>query len=450
MSDDYGYEGGYEGEYDYDYAGDEEDLPQIQGMEYYDPEEFLKHVAKTAPKMELEDLKHTKYGLDALHREAMSEKDEEAIAFFAKMREIVDESIAAHYGVSNVHDIPSDELLPEDAKEREEPPQPKLLDSTKSIHDPEHVMAQYVEQAKDLKRHMRRKYLGAEDEEDGRSFIDRDFSYGTAVGEHDHLAYQYIAAGFMHRMFARGYLDAGREAMDDLFWGKEDYSKDYLKDLGNGIQKSLRTQVKDWDAGIDYATLRGSLIRLEMEREDAGTDDVDPSRAREFFKSTSAKFKARWHSILREHIQFEKKAVDTLLAQTKDSPSEDDLFKSEKSQKEFEDAKAALHGKVADDVTNFWSDVIHCSFGNSKEDPISEDMKETIRAAWIQHVDATLDFTKNMVLFHSNTAEAKKAESELYENGDALAKTLNHYVYLDMGLSAPKRRVQSMHQELFA
>ena len=445
---DYGksYDYGYEGVYDYG------DYTNVQGMEYYEPEKFLEHVAKTAPNMELEDLKHAKYGIDALHREAMSERDEESIAFFSKMREIIDESIADHYGVPSVHDIPSDNLLPKDVKEREDTPQPKLLDSSKTIHDPEHVMAQYIEQAKDLKRHLRRKYLGAKDkeEEDGRSFIDRDFNYRSAVGEYDHLAYQYISAGFMHRMFARGYLKSGREAMEDLFWGKEEYSKDYLKNLGNGIQKSLRTQVNDWDAGIDYAILRGSLIRLEMEREDAGTDEVDPSRAREFFKSTSSKFKTRWHSILREHIQFEKKAIDTLLAQSKDSISEEDFFKSDKSRKEFENAKSALHGKVADDVTNFWSDVIHCSFGNSKEDPISKDIKDTIRDAWVQHVDATLDFTKNMVMFHSDTAKAKRAESQLYENGDALAKTLNHYVYLDMGLSAPKRRVQSMYQELFA
>ena len=437
--------------YDYAEEEEEEDLPQIQGMDYYDPEEFLKHVSKMAPKMDLEDLKHAKYGLNALHSQAVKDGDKESTTFFYNVLEIVDGAISSHYGVSNVHDIPEEELLPEDvvhAKSRgnlDSPPQPKLLDSVDSVHDPENVMAQYVNQAKDLKRHMRRKYLLKDDD---RSFVSRDFDYANTVGEHDHMVYQYIAAGFMHRMIARGYLHSGRESMDDMFWGKEEYSKDYLKNLGNGIQKSLHTQVKDWDAGIDYATLRGSLIRLEMEREDAG--DVDSTRAKEFFETTSAKFKERWHSILKEHVLYEKKAIDTVLSQSNDNPKEgEDLFKSEESRKAFEEAKDALHGKVADDVVEFWGDVIHCSFGNSKKDTISEDMKTNIRDAWIQHVDATLECAKNMALFHTNISNAKKAEYRLYEDGNALGKVLNQYIYLDMGLPAQKRKIRAMHEELF-
>jgi hypothetical protein len=209
--------------------------------------------------------------------------------------------------------------------------------------------------------------------------------------------------------------------------------------------------VTDWNAGIDYAILRGALIRIEMERDQEELDDVDPSRAQGFFKKASASFKSRWSTILKDHVAYEKKAVDTLLSKTKDAPSnEAEMFgDDEKARSTYEAAVEALRGDVADRVASLWSDVIHCSYGHNKEDESAPSIQQHIRDAWVRHVDTTLGFAKSMVLFHENSSVAKHAEEALYKDGNNLGKVLNHYTYLDMGLSAPKPRIEAMHEELF-
>lgn len=424
---------------DYDDSDDDyDDEMKLKGFQRITPDEYFSAVINASSSMTLDNVKHMRLVAQSGHKIAMNRGDSEIATGFIDILNAMDDRIAQKYDVDHVDDLDVSDLsseatlLSQDLEEQANvvrKSRTSILDALADEHDPVELLNRFKVEGKRWKKYALPRFSK------GASVPD-DYDHRRIIEDHDHLTYFYAITKHMQNFASGGKISVfgGRS-------GKENVSKEFTKyteTLSNGMQVSLRNQLRNWRSGIKFLVIRG-VANMYGEEYGRSLGSVEKTQ------KIKSKFTADFNKVMQEHIKLEKKAIDFESAAWLKGETKDDSDYSKKS-KELRDA-LILH--ATEDVSAFWTGLVLFSMGQPQDAmraPIGESIKRSFAQAWTTHVDKTIAFVKTLANtgFQKDPVKLKSDMNAMFSDGNDLGTLINSYVYGMAGETVPNSVVHSL------